>query len=294
MADPTRPVLVIGATGQQGGATARQLLERGGAVHALVRDPASPAAEALRAAGADLVVGDLDDQASLRTAMEGVRGVFLALTMMVGPRISREGVVAEERRGKSVAGIAQETGVEHLVYSSLNGAGAHSGIPYYESKARIEEHIHALGLPATILRPVSFMDNFATYSRPVLDGGELVVSLGVRPELPMQLISVRDIGAFAAIAFDRPGRFLGRTVEIAGDVLTPPQIAETFGRVCGLPARFRQTPIEQIRAFDEQLAQMFTFFDEHPAEPADLPALRTEHPELMRLETWLRTVDWKP
>ena len=294
MADSQGPVLVIGATGQQGGATARQLLDRGRRVSALVRDPGSAAAGALRAAGADLVAGDLDDPASLRTAMERSFGVFLVLTMMVGPRISPEGVAAEERRGKAVAGLARESGVGHLVYSSLNGADARSGIPYYDSKARIEEHIRTLGIPATILRPVSFMDNFATYSRPVLDDGELVVSLAVRPDLPMQLIAVRDFGAFAAIAFDQPDQFLGRTVEIAGDVLTPPQIAETFGRVCGLPARFRQTPIDQIRAFDRQLAQMFTFFNEHPSEPADLPALRAHHPDLMSLETWVRRTGWKP
>jgi hypothetical protein len=118
-----------------------------------------------------------------------------------------------------------------------------------------------------------------------MDDGELVVNLAIRPELPMQLISVADIGAFAAIAFDRPERF-------AGDVLTPPEVAETFGRVCGLPARFRQTLIEYIRAFDEQLAQMFTFFNEHPSELSDLPALRTDHPGLMRLETWWRTTGW--
>jgi uncharacterized protein YbjT (DUF2867 family) len=287
-------VLVIGATGQQGGATARHLLERDRTVRALVRDPASPAAMALRRAGADLVAGDLDDPTSLRAAMEGAHGVFLVLTMMAGPRISPEGVVAEERRGRAVADLARHSGIEHLVYSSLNGASARSGIPYYESKARIEEHIHALGVPATILRPVSFMDNFATYNRPVLHDGELVVNLAVRPELPMQLISVRDIGAFAAIAFDRPDQYLGRTVEIAGDVLTPPQIAETFGRACGLPARFRQTPIEQVRAFDVQLAQMFTFFNEDPSELAGLPALQAEHPGLMRLETWLRETGWKP
>ena len=287
-------MLVIGATGQQGGATARHLLERGRTVRALVRDPASPAAVALGRAGADLVVGDLDDPTSLRAAMEGAHGVFLVLTMMVGPRISPEGVVAEQRRGEAVADLARHSGIEHLVYSSLNGASARSEIPYYESKARIEDHIHALGLPATILRPVSFMDNFATYNRPVLHEGELVVNLAVRPELPMQLISVRDIGAFAAIAFDRPDQYLHRTVEIAGDVLTPPQIAETIGRVCGLPARFRQTPIEQVRSFDAQLAQMFTFFNEHPSELADLPALRAEHPGLMRLETWLRETRWKP
>jgi uncharacterized protein YbjT (DUF2867 family) len=294
MADHKGPVLVIGATGQQGCAAAQHLLEPDRTVRALVRDPDSPAANTLQRAGANLVVGDLDDPTSLRTAMEGAHGVFLVLTMMVGPKISPEGVVAEERRGKVVADLARESGIEHLVYSSLNGASARSGIPYYESKARIEEHIHALRLPATILRPVSFMDNFATYNRPVLEDRELVVSLAVRPELPMQLISVRDIGAFAAIALDRPDQFLGRTVEIAGDVLTPPQIAETLGRVCGLPARFRQTPIEQIRAFDAQLAQMFTFFNEYPSELSDLSALRAEHPGLMRLETWLRATGWKP
>ena len=294
MADREGPVLVIGATGQQGGATARHLLERHRTVRALVRDSASPAAAALRRTGADLVVGDLDDPSTLRMAMEGASGVFLVLTMMAGPRISPEGVVAEERRGRAVADLAQESGIGHLVYSSLNGASARSGIPYYESKARVEEHIHALGLPATILRPVSFMENFATYNRPALDDGELVVSLAVRPDLPMQLISVRDIGAFAAIAFDRPDQYLGRTLEIAGNVLTPPRIADAFASACGLPARFRQMPIEQVRAFDVQLAQMFTFFNEHPSELADLPALRAEHLGLMRLETWLRETGWKP
>jgi uncharacterized protein YbjT (DUF2867 family) len=190
--------------------------------------------------------------------------------MMVGPRISAEGVAAEERRSKAVAEIAAQSGVEHLVYSSLNGAGAHSGIPYYQSKERIEERIRALGSPATILRPVSFMDNFATYNRPTLENGELVLGLAVGPEIPMQLIAVDDIGAFAALAFDRPDRFAGRTLEIAGDALTPPEIAQTFGRVCGVPARFRQVPIEQIRAFDEQLAMMFSFFNERPNPPAGL------------------------
>jgi uncharacterized protein YbjT (DUF2867 family) len=294
MSDQQGPVLVIGATGQQGGAAARALLDRGWAVNAFVRQPDSVAARALQGAGAALVVGHLDDSTSLAAALAGVYGVFLALTMMDGPRISIDGVAAEERRGRAIVKLALESGVEHLVYSSINGAGVHSQIPYYESKARIEEDIQALGVPATILRPVSFMDNFASYSRPVLLDGTLTVALAVRPDLPMQLIAVRDIGAFAAIAFDRPDDFLGRTLEIAGDRLTPPEIAEILGRAAGTPARFRQAPIEQVRAFDPQLAQMFTFFNEHPTEPADLAALREYHPGLMRLETWLAATGWKP
>ncbi len=126
--------------------------------------------------------------------MRSVGGVFLALTMMTGPRVTLEGVAAEERRGKAVAGLAGEAGVGHLVYSSISGADLRTGIPHVESKARIEEHIQALGLPATILRPVSFMDNFASFNRPVLDGGELVVSLALRPQTRLPLVATRDIG----------------------------------------------------------------------------------------------------
>ncbi|MEU8277174.1 NmrA/HSCARG family protein [Microbispora bryophytorum] len=287
------PVLVVGATGQQGGATARQLLARGRSVRALVRDPGGSAARALEESGAELVVGDLDDEGSLRRAMGGVDGVFLALTMMQGPKITVEGAAAEERRGLMVARLAAEIGTGHLVYSSVPGTDHPSGIPHIESKARIEREIHVLGLPATILRPVSFMENFTTYNRPVLEDGTLVVRLPAQPGTPMQLIGVDDIGVFAALAFERPGRFLGRTVDLGGDELTPPEIAATFGRVCGLPARFERTPIEQVRAFDEWVARMFEFFEERPPAQVDLRALRSEHPGLMTLETWLRATGWK-
>jgi uncharacterized protein YbjT (DUF2867 family) len=110
----------------------------------------------------------------------------------------------------------------------------------------------------------------------------------------MALIAVDDIGAFAALAFTEPDRYLGRTVELAGDVLTPTGIAETFGRVTGVPARFRRTPIDRVRAVDEQLALMFTYVDEHPAAPPDLDRLRAWYPGLMSLSTWLRTTGWRP
>jgi uncharacterized protein YbjT (DUF2867 family) len=293
VAEQEDPVLVIGATGQQGGAAARALLDRGRAVRALVRDEGKPAARLLRDAGATLVTGDLDDSRSVRSAMSSVSGVFLALNMMTGPRVTMEGVAAEVRRGKAVADLAGQTGARHLVYSSIGGAAQHTGIPHVESKARIEEHIRALGLPATILRPVSFMDNFASLNRPVLDDGELVVSIPLRPQTRLPLVATRDIGVFAAIAFDHPGSYLGRELEVAGDCLTGPQIAEAFGRACGLRARFRQLPIEQLRAFDVEVARMFEWMDSRAAEP-DIAGLRAEHPGLMTLETWLRCSGWRP
>jgi uncharacterized protein YbjT (DUF2867 family) len=234
------------------------------------------------------------DPASLRAAMSDVHGVFLVLTMMTGPKVTPEGVETEERRGRQVAEIAAETGVGHLVYSSIASADRHTGIPHLESKARIEAHIRALGLPATVLRPVSFMENFTSLTRPVRANGELVVNLALRPDRPLQSISTRDIGAFAAIAFDQPERFLGQQLVIAGDHLPGVTIAERFGQACGLPARFQQVPIERVRAFDEQVARMFEWLDTGDPERADIPALRALHPDLMTLATWLHTTGWKP
>jgi uncharacterized protein YbjT (DUF2867 family) len=294
MADLNGPVLVIGATGQQGGAVSRAVLARAREVHAFVRDAERPAARELRQAGARLVVGDLDDPASLRAAMRDVQAVFLVLTMMSGAAVTPAGVAAEQRRGRSVAEAAAHSGVAHLVYSSVAGARQHTGVPHLESKGRIEEHIEALGVPATVLRPVFFMENFLSLTRPAVVEGELVVNLGLRPDALLQLISTRDIGALAATALERPDDVVGRQVVIAGDILPAAAIADRFGAACGLPARFEQVPLERIRAFDEEVAKMFAWFDSGDSERADLPALRALHPELMTLAAWLRATAWRP
>ncbi len=108
------------------------------------------------------------------------------------------------------------------------------------------------------------------------------------------MIATRDIGVFAAIAFDHPERFIGQQLEIAGDDLTGPQIAETFGRVTGVPVRFQQVPMEQLRAFDTELAAMFEWFNHRAVDAPDFAALRVIHPGLMTLETWLHKIGWKP
>jgi uncharacterized protein YbjT (DUF2867 family) len=286
MPERAGPVLVIGATGNQGGAAARALAERGWPVRAFVRDADAPAARALRATGAELVTGDLDDLASLRAALRGVHGVFLALTMMTGPTVTAAGVAGEERRGRAVADLAADAGVGHLVYSSIAGADRSTGVSYIESKARIEAHIGALGLPATVLRPVSFMENFASFNRPVIDEGGLTLQLALRPVTRLAMIAARDIGTFAAIVFDRPARFLGASVEIAGDVLTGPEIAQVLGRAYGRPVRFRQLPIEQLRAFDPEVAAMFEWVDGRTGGEPDLSELRALHPGLLTLAAW--------
>jgi uncharacterized protein YbjT (DUF2867 family) len=271
-------ILVIGATGQQGGATAQALLRHGHTVRALVRDPARALADTRP------VVGDLDDPASLQEAMAGADGVFLVLSPLTGPHVTAEGVAAEERRGATVVDLAARAGIAHLVYSSVAGADQGTGIPHLESKGRIEAHIRRLGVPATVLRPAFFMENFTTHTPPAVVDGELVVRLALRPDTRMQLVAVRDIGEFAAIAFDES---LTQTFVVAGDALSGPEIASRLGAARGLPARFEQLPLEQVRAFDPEVARMFEWFDSGKGELADLPALRALHPGLSTLDGWL-------
>ncbi|WP_155370198.1 NmrA/HSCARG family protein [Catellatospora vulcania] len=283
-----RTVLVIGASGQQGGAAARALLIRGWDVRALVRDSGTPTAQRLRATGARLVPGDLDDPGSLTAAMSGVHGVFLALPVLNGPLVTAEGVAAEQRRGFSVVEQAVRTGVEHLVYSSVFGADSGTDISFYDSKAAIENRIRTLGVPATVLRPVTFMETFTTLTRPAIVAREVILPLALHPQTPLPLIAAHDIGEFAAVAFEHPDRLRDTVLEIAGDVLTGPEAAAAFGRAAGLPGRFARLPAESLRAFDPELARMFAWIDSRPAVPKPA-ALFDLHPDLMTLETWIGT-----
>lgn len=287
MSDEGRTILVIGGTGQQGGATARHLLDRGWAVRVLVRDPDKPAAQALASKGAALVRGDLDDPASFAAAFAGVYGVFSVQTA------DHVGVEGETRQGKAVADAAREANVAHLVYSSVGGAERDSGIPHFDSKWQVEQHIRKLGLPATILRPVFFMDNFRSFLGPRLIDGSLISRLPIHPDTRLQLIAVDDIGRFAADAFAQPETYLGAELEIAGDELTGPQIAAVFQSAAGVPAQFIEQPIEEIRSFSSDAATMFEWFNTG-GYAADIAALRVRQPELLTLAAWLRKTNWSP
>jgi uncharacterized protein YbjT (DUF2867 family) len=277
-----RTILVIGATGRQGGASARRLLERGFPVRALVRDPSVPAARALAERGAHLVTGDLDDRTSIQRALDGAYGVHSVQAYM--PKEPEH----EIRQGTLVVDAARSAGVQHFVYSSAAGANRHIGIPETESKWTIEEHLRSSGPPATILRPAYFMNNFE-FMKPWILGGTWSMSLPA--ERSMQMIAADDIGSFVALAFTRPAEFIDRALEIAGDELNMLQVAETFSRVIGRPVSFNQLPIEQTRAFDANLARLCEWMTTHDFG-ADIPTLRILLPDLLTLEAWLTRTGW--
>ena len=284
---PRGLVLVTGATGRQGGATARRLLERGWPVRALTRNPDKPAARALAERGAEVVRGDLNDPTSVARAVDGAYGVFSLQEWWTA------GLDGEVRQGRTLAEAAKQAGVTHFVYSSVGGAERSSGVPHFETKWVLEQYIRKLNLPATILRPVSFMEN---YYMPQVEKGILKGRLldGVRADKPYQLIAVDDIGAFAAAVFERGDEMLGQAYEIAGDEVTNLEVAATFGRVMGRPVKFTRIPLILLRvSAGPDVALMYRWFNQHGYQ-ADIPALGRTFPEvsLTSLEEWIRREGW--
>ena len=279
-------IAVTGATGQQGGAVARKLLADGWKVRALTRDADKPAAQELASLGAELVPGDMDNRAELDAAFNGAYGVFSVQNFWL-PTVGFEG---EIRQGKNVADAVKAAGIQHLVYSSVGSAHRGMGQKHFESKWIIEQYIHSLDIPYTILRPAAFFENF-NWERAFLLNGTFN-ALGLRPEKERQLIAVEDIAVFTALALANPGEYVGKTIELAGDALTESQLADTFTRVIGRPVKLTMPAAEGGRLSDEEMTAMFNFFNGE-AYDADIPALRKLHPGLLTFEQYLRKNGWE-
>ncbi len=268
-----KTIVVLGATGLQGGAVARHLLAKGWIVRALVRDPHAATVQNLRQAGAEIVQGDLNDPASLEASMQNAYGVF-----SVQPHSDDEA-----RQGKSVADVAQAVGIEHLVYTSVGGAEEFFHRSVNVGKWEIEQHIRTLGLPATILRPAGFMD---TIISPFFGLSGDTFAMPVKPDRAYPLIAVDDIGAFAALAFASPDDYLGKVIELVGDTPTPPHIAAAITHATGRHISYMHISVETVRQQNAELARAFEGINEIDFQ-VDIPALRKLHPGLMNFETWL-------
>jgi len=279
-----RLILVSGATGQQGGSVARNLLERGFGVRALTRDPDKPEAKELAGLGAEVVSGDLEDASSIERVLDGVHGVFSV------QQFFEAGYEGEVRQGVRLADAAKSAGVEHYVYSSVGSAHRETGILHFESKWEVEEHVRGSGVSYTVLRPVFFMQNWEFMREPIL-GGTLPQPLD--PDRPLQMLAVEDIGVFVAMAFENPDEWIGRMVDLAGDEMAMLEIADTFARVTGRQVDYVQVPWEGFEEqMDEEATVMYRWFNDYGYE-ADIAALEKEHPGLLSLEQYLRGHGWE-
>ncbi|MCG5214145.1 NmrA family NAD(P)-binding protein [Streptosporangium soli] len=245
MSTDSAPVLVTGATGKQGGATARVLRAAGIPVRALVRDPAAARAKAVEALGAELVTGDLHDRDSVVRAAEGVRAVFsVQIAALTTEGFDFDGEVAQ---AVNLIEGAKSAGVPQFVHTSTSGAGQHTETPGWipgrwgslddslGAKSTIQDRVRAAGFSHwTILKPAFFMENFlpsmAFLFPRGIEGGLVSV---VKPETRLSLVAVDDIGTAAAAAMATPERFDGLQLELASDYLSMTGIAEVLSRALG-------------------------------------------------------------
>ncbi|MCD5316632.1 NmrA/HSCARG family protein [Kineosporia babensis] len=278
MSNSSKIIVVLGATGQQGGAVAAALRAESWAVRAVVRDPESAKAEALVRAGVETVRGDLGDPRSLRAAFAGAHGLF---SVQPSPGQAGSGLTIEDEFSfaKNVGEAAQHAGVAHLVHTSTVAAGATpTGVPHLDVKSRIEDHLRTLNLLTTIVRPAGFMDTVLLPGMG-LDKGQ--ISYLMRPERALQFIAVRDIGRIVAAVFADPERYVGQTFEIAGDEVTGNELAGHLAVAIGSPVRYR-------RFAPELLGQTGELADNgRLAGHADLAALRARFPFLLTFPQWL-------
>lgn len=277
-------VLVFGATGKQGGAVAAALRADGWSVRAFVRSTTSEKAKRLASAGVDVFAGEFSDIASIQKAMAGVDGVF---SMQPNSGSAGSGITdAEEVRfGKSVADIAAQSGVRHLVYSSASIISrGKTGLANLDTKIEIEDHIRSLDLTSTILRPGTFMDLF-TFPGMGLEQGQF--SFFVHPEQDFQAIAVDDIGKIAAKVFSNSELYAGRTIEIAGDELTGLELAEALSAAANRPIVYHRFS-DALLASNNFLARNAKLFEEGRASrTADITALKREFGELWNVANWL-------
>ena len=282
-----RKILVTGATGQQGGALARLLLQKKHEVYALIRSTKSesPKAQSLRNQGAKLVEADLDKPDSLEQATNGIDSVFLMGTWV---EVGTEG---EIRRGKMMVDIAKEKKIEHIVYSSVVNADKNTGIPHFESKYKVEQHIKNSGIPYTIIGPTFFMDNLLSYSLAGLQQGQ--VALPLSPSRILQQSAVENIVEFFALALERRNSFIGKRIDIASDEITGEQAAKVLSNELGHKIRYEQVPMEQIRQASEDLAVMFEWF-ERIGTGVDVAALHKQYPEVnwLTFKDWVKSQNW--
>jgi uncharacterized protein YbjT (DUF2867 family) len=277
-----RVIVVVGAAGRQGGAVTRALLKDGWHIRALTRNPDSPKAQALAAAGAEVVQGNMDDRQSLQSAFQGAYGVYSVQNPMIS------GLEAEVRHGKQVADAAKEANVQHLVYGSA-GIGKPTGIGSWDSKLQVEAHMKSLGLPVTILRPVAFMElmtdkgfypNVSTwYLMPKFMGDKR----------PVGWLSTTDLGIIAAKAFAAPEQFVGQDIRLSSDVKSIEECRAIYRDVMGKnPSRFPM-PVWVFKRFvGTDLITMWQWLS-----TADIDfnpeSTRALHPEALSVKDWLTT-----
>ena len=277
MTDRPSTIVMPGATGRLR-PVAVELLARGHRLHVLTRTPGSAAARGLAALGADVAYGDLDDPDGLA---RGARGADVLVSAGTAHRSGPEG---ERRHGVNAADAAVAAGVGRLVHISGAGADRDTGIPVFESKRAVEQHIRSLPIAATVLAPAYFMDNlFNPWNLPSLRAGRYPSPVGAVTTL--QQVAIEDVARVVALVVERGDELSGERIELASDELTGAEAAARASRASGRALAFE----DALRAAVVRGGPaLFFAWLEREGTQVDIPALHHRFPEV----GWVSFADW--
>lgn len=245
--------LVLGATGLQGGPVVRHLLKRDQPVRILTRIANSDKARALTEQGVDVYEGDLSKPETLPDVFANVNAVF-SVQDFYAPNT---GLVGELQQGRNVIEASGKAGVRHIVQSTMGDGNATGGPAHFLSKSLIERDLKKSGLDWTALGTVWFMDNLLNPQMkphmmfPVLTGS-------LKPDTKFQMLATDDLGWVAAEALTNTREWKNRKINLAGDVMTVPEMKLAYRKISGKRAKSWSIPPSMFRRlapeFEEQLA----------------------------------------
>ncbi|KAI2689955.1 hypothetical protein DTO012A7_3745 [Penicillium roqueforti] len=291
MSAPRKTVLVLGATGKQGGALIQSLLSApdtaGLNIVAVTRDIVSPRALKLGANfNVSVVDGDTTQPEAIFQKVGPVWGVYSV-------QVNSD---AEEQQGKAIVDAAVAHGVQHFVYSSGDRGGPEKSpvnptkVKNFAAKYHIENHLieRAAASPQhmtyTILRPVTFFDNLTTD----IHGKGFARMWEQMGDKKLQFVSTRDIGRVAAYSFMKPDDYRNVALTLVGDELTQREADVTFKAVVGSPMPMAPCPVASTVKFllKGTVGDMFRWF-EHEGYGGDVTACRQLYPGMKDFKAWI-------
>jgi len=274
-------ILVTGATGQQGGATVRELLAHGFKVNAMTRDIDSTAAREVADRGAQLIQGDWSDLNSIADSLDTIDAVYMVLPPTWN--MNEEEDNKEADLGIAFIDLLKRKKVHYVVYSSVLMADKQKSFrPRF--KHTIEEYLWNSGLNATVLRPATFMENFLMPSSGVSEG----ILYNFMPEgRKIPYVTTEDIGVFARVIFQDPDAYAGRTLDLAGDEIDEKDIITALNVSLNRNLKLVQLQKADLVAQNPLFGKLVDMFANAKFPEIDFKTLRKMNPRLRTFSSWL-------
>ncbi|WP_027664979.1 NmrA/HSCARG family protein [Rhizobium leguminosarum] len=307
-ADEKPLIAIAGATSKQGRSVAAALLEsQRFRVRAFTRKKDSPEALRLEKLGAEIVTVPLELglRKDLVAAFKGADGAFLMTPPIAPPE------TIEAPLGRQLADAAVEAGVGHIVFSTLENVDKITGgtkyAPHFTDKARVADHIGGLPISHSFVMLAFFYTNLLEYYVPRMEGDTLLLPIYLPEDFRAPFVDpLTATGPVVLEIFSNPERYYGKTLSIVGDIISPREMVETFQRVTGLKAEYRnaftrdgllryfpefganELLVREILGMVEYAVEYGYFGKEH-----DLEWSRRVNPDTLNWEQYLRKTGWR-